>query len=69
MTTASALATPTFREALRFWTKLGFISFGGPAGQTLCHNLTTKAREVTLNPRQAAFGTGTFANSITQHLI
>src|SRR5450631_3876126 len=26
-------ATPTFREALRFWWKLGFISFGGPAGQ------------------------------------
>lgn len=24
---------PTFTEALRFWTKLGFISFGGPAGQ------------------------------------
>lgn len=24
---------PTLREALRFWTKLGFISFGGPAGQ------------------------------------
>ncbi|NCU02632.1 MAG: chromate efflux transporter [Chitinophagaceae bacterium] len=24
---------PTFREALRFWVKLGFISFGGPAGQ------------------------------------
>lgn len=24
---------PTFREALRFWAKLGFISFGGPAGQ------------------------------------
>jgi len=24
---------PTFREALNFWTKLGFISFGGPAGQ------------------------------------
>ena len=24
---------PTFREALRFWFKLGFISFGGPAGQ------------------------------------
>lgn len=22
-----------FREALRFWTRLGFISFGGPAGQ------------------------------------
>ncbi len=26
-------AYPTFREALRFWLKLGFISFGGPAGQ------------------------------------
>jgi chromate transporter len=24
---------PTFKEALRFWVKLGFISFGGPAGQ------------------------------------
>jgi chromate transporter len=26
-------APVTFREALRFWLKLGFISFGGPAGQ------------------------------------
>ena len=26
-------AAPTFREALRFWVKLGFVSFGGPAGQ------------------------------------
>ena len=26
-------AHPTFREALRFWLKLGFISFGGPTGQ------------------------------------
>ena len=25
--------TPTFGEALAFWLKLGFISFGGPAGQ------------------------------------
>lgn len=24
---------PSFAEALSFWTKLGFISFGGPAGQ------------------------------------
>ena len=24
---------PTFREALRFWLKLGFVSFGGPTGQ------------------------------------
>ncbi|MEQ1854237.1 MAG: chromate efflux transporter [Chthoniobacteraceae bacterium] len=27
------LVRPTFGEALRFWLKLGFISFGGPAGQ------------------------------------
>ncbi|MEP6699304.1 MAG: chromate efflux transporter [Verrucomicrobiota bacterium] len=25
--------SPTFGEAFRFWLKLGFISFGGPAGQ------------------------------------
>jgi chromate transporter len=29
----SAPQTPTFAQALRFWLKLGFISFGGPAGQ------------------------------------
>src|SRR5215212_3348595 len=28
-----ALRHPTFREAFRFWLKLGFISFGGPTGQ------------------------------------
>src|ERR687894_3273795 len=28
-----AIQHPSFREALRFWLKLGFISFGGPAGQ------------------------------------
>jgi chromate transporter len=28
-----AAPSPTFKEALRFWLKLGFISFGGPAGQ------------------------------------
>ncbi|QDA60422.1 chromate transporter [Hymenobacter jejuensis] len=27
------IAKPTFAEAVRFWLKLGFISFGGPAGQ------------------------------------
>lgn len=27
------LAHPSFAEAFRFWLKLGFISFGGPAGQ------------------------------------
>jgi chromate transporter len=28
-----ALAAPSFAEAARFWLKLGFVSFGGPAGQ------------------------------------
>jgi chromate transporter len=28
-----AVPPPTFGEAFRFWLKLGFISFGGPAGQ------------------------------------
>lgn len=30
---AAAPPHPSFREALRFWLKLGFISFGGPTGQ------------------------------------
>jgi chromate transporter len=29
----ATVARPTFKEALRFWLKLGFISFGGPTGQ------------------------------------
>lgn len=29
----SRTVPPTFQEALKFWIKLGFISFGGPAGQ------------------------------------
>ena len=32
-TAACAPRAPTLAEALRFWFKLGFISFGGPAGQ------------------------------------
>lgn len=27
------MPNPSFKEALSFWTRLGFISFGGPAGQ------------------------------------
>ncbi len=33
MTAASPVSKPSFAEAFRFWLKLGFISFGGPAGQ------------------------------------
>ena len=31
--TSSEKQVPSFRESLRFWIKLGFISFGGPAAQ------------------------------------
>ena len=31
--TTEEIAHPSFREAFLFWLKLGFISFGGPAGQ------------------------------------
>ena len=33
MTHDPAPRAPTFGEALRYWLQLGFISFGGPAGQ------------------------------------
>ena len=33
MKTPEATCLPASREALRFWWKLGWISFGGPAGQ------------------------------------
>jgi chromate transporter len=36
---------PTFREALRFWAKLGWISFGGPTGQiALMHSELVEKR-------------------------
>ncbi len=34
----AAPRTPTFKEAFRFWVKLGFISFGGPTGQIAIMN-------------------------------
>jgi len=30
---------PSFGEAARFWIKLGFINFGGPAGLGLIYHL------------------------------
>jgi len=34
-----------FRDALRFWLKLGFVSFGGPAGQiAIMHRELVEAR-------------------------
>ena len=40
MTETSAQPAPTFAEAVRVWTKIGFTSFGGPAGQiALMHKI------------------------------
>ena len=50
MTDTSAAATPpvqpSFAEAFRFWLKLGFINFGGPAGQIaiMGHELLDRRR-------------------------
>ena len=43
---AGHVPAPTFAQALRFWGRLGFISFGGPAGQiALMHEeLVTRRR-------------------------
>lgn len=41
-----ATLTIAFKEALKFWTKLGFISFGGPAGQiAIMHQEVVKRRK------------------------
>lgn len=44
--TSAAVRAPTFAEAFRFWLKLGFISFGGPAGQiAIMHNEVVERRK------------------------
>ena len=50
------MTPPTFFEALRFWTWLGFVSFGGPAGQ-----IATLHREVVQKKRWIAEGRFTHA--------
>lgn len=42
----AVLAAPTLREATVYWLKLGFLSFGGPAGQIamMHHDLVDKKR-------------------------
>ena len=44
--------TPTFGEALRFWLRLGFISFGGPTGQVaIMHTELAERRRWLSEPR------------------
>ncbi|MBV9463999.1 MAG: chromate efflux transporter [Verrucomicrobiae bacterium] len=43
---------PSFREALRFWVRLGFISFGGPSGQiAIMHQELVERRKWISNGR------------------
>jgi chromate transporter len=45
MQTTSEPTAPSFAEAARFWAKLGFVSFGGPAGQiAILHRETVERR-------------------------
>ena len=48
---ADAPVTPTFAQAFWFWLKLGFISFGGPAGQisVMHQELVEKRRWISEN--------------------
>ncbi len=47
-----ARVRPSFREALRFWFKLGFIGFGGPSGQiAILHDEVVERRRWVSEPR------------------
>lgn len=48
----SATAHPSLWEAFKFWLKLGFISFGGPAGQiSIMHQELVEKRRWVSNER------------------
>lgn len=48
----STAAHPSFGEALRVWTRIGFLSFGGPAGQiALMHRMLVEERKWIGNDR------------------
>jgi chromate transporter len=50
--TVPAPATPSFAEAARFWAQLGFVSFGGPAGQIAIMHREVVERRQWLGDRQ-----------------
>ena len=42
--TTGGVATPSFRDALAVWFKIGCLGFGGPAGQiALMHRILRRA--------------------------
>lgn len=50
--TSTGIRKPTFSEAFRFWLKLGFISFGGPAGQiSIMHQFLVDEKKWISNSR------------------
>ena len=49
---AGTLEPPTYREALKVWTRIGLLSFGGPAGQiALMHRELVEQRKWIDEPR------------------
>ena len=45
---------PSLKDALKFWIKLGFISFGGPAGQiAIMHEYLVQQKK--MDKRQQVF--------------
>jgi chromate transporter len=49
---AQAIPTPSFREALKVWFKVGCLSFGGPAGQiALMHRIVVDEKKWLDEPR------------------
>ncbi|HET7843217.1 MAG TPA: chromate efflux transporter [Xanthomonadales bacterium] len=58
MASAEPRTAPTFAEALRFWTLLGWISFGGPAGQVAIMHAELVERRRWVDDRRFADGLG-----------
>jgi chromate transporter len=58
MARAEPAAAPTFAQALRFWALLGWISFGGPAGQVAIMHAELVERRRWVDAQRFADGLG-----------